>query len=193
LTKKEIYRWKQKLGKVRETVMLLLMLIAGGAYALSGYGETTGELTLFRESEIACRAEEKEASEQAQKGQSAASEQKTKETHAVSGEDTVTADSITNNPRDNGKPTDAGKSSGTEKRADRETASTERKENNNKINLNTATLEELDSLPGIGPATAQKIIEYRETWGGFAVPEEILNVKRIGEKTYEKLKDKITV
>lgn len=188
MTKKEIYRWKQKLGKVRETVMLLLMLIAGGAYALSGYGEKTGELTLIRESEMDFHAEENEtleasehrinettavleqeqreapeASEQELQEQSATSEQEPQEAHAGSGEDTVTADTIMN------------------------------QEKNDKINLNTATLEELDSLPGIGPATAQKIIEYRETWGGFAVPEEILNVKRIGEKTYEKLKDKITV
>ena len=62
-----------------------------------------------------------------------------------------------------------------------------------RINLNTASLEELDSLPGIGPATAKLILEYRQQYGGFAAPEEIMNVKRIGEKTYEKLKDRIRV
>ncbi len=62
-----------------------------------------------------------------------------------------------------------------------------------RINLNTATLEELDSLPGIGPATAKLILEYRQQYGGFAAPEEIKNVKRIGDKTYEKLKDRIRV
>ncbi len=62
-----------------------------------------------------------------------------------------------------------------------------------RINLNTATLEELDSLPGIGPATAKLILEYRQQYGGFATPEEIKNVKRIGDKTYEKLKDHIRV
>ena len=61
------------------------------------------------------------------------------------------------------------------------------------VNLNTASLEELDSLPGIGPATAKLILEYRQQYGGFAAPEEIMNVKRIGEKTYEKLKDRIRV
>lgn len=61
------------------------------------------------------------------------------------------------------------------------------------INLNTATLEELDSLPGIGPATAKLILDYREQYGGFAAIEEIQNVKRIGEKTFLKLKDKICV
>ena len=62
-----------------------------------------------------------------------------------------------------------------------------------RINLNTASLEELDSLPGIGPATAKLILEYRQQYGGFAAPEEIMNVKRIGEKTYEKLKGRIRV
>ncbi len=62
-----------------------------------------------------------------------------------------------------------------------------------RINLNTASLEELDSLPGIGPATAKLILEYRQQYGGFAAPEEIKNVKRIGDKTYEKLKDRIRV
>ncbi len=63
----------------------------------------------------------------------------------------------------------------------------------NLINLNRATLEELDSLPGVGPATAKNIIDYREEYGGFAAIEEIKNVKRIGDKTFEKLKDHITV
>ena len=62
-----------------------------------------------------------------------------------------------------------------------------------RVNLNTASLEELDSLPGIGPATAKLMLEYRQQYGGFAAPEEIMNVKRIGEKTYEKLKDRIRV
>ena len=62
-----------------------------------------------------------------------------------------------------------------------------------RVNLNTATLEELDALPGVGPSTAKNIIAYREAHGGFAAPEEIMNVKRIGEKTFEKLKEFIKV
>jgi len=61
------------------------------------------------------------------------------------------------------------------------------------INLNHATQEELENLPGVGPATAKNIIEYREKYGGFADIEEIKNVKRIGDKTYEKLKEFIRV
>lgn len=62
-----------------------------------------------------------------------------------------------------------------------------------KININTATSEELQSLKGIGPSTASSIIAYREEYGGFSSIEEIMNVKRIGEKTFAKIKDRISV
>ncbi|MCL5795533.1 MAG: helix-hairpin-helix domain-containing protein [Patescibacteria group bacterium] len=62
-----------------------------------------------------------------------------------------------------------------------------------KINLNSCSLEELDSLPGIGPAKAQDIVAYRDANGGFNSTEELKNVKGIGEKTFEKLKDLVTV
>lgn len=60
------------------------------------------------------------------------------------------------------------------------------------INVNTATVEELTSLPGIGPATAAKIVEYREAHP-FATVEEILEVKGIGPAKYEAIKDRISV
>jgi competence protein ComEA len=61
------------------------------------------------------------------------------------------------------------------------------------ININTADQAALDSLPGIGPALAQRIIQYREKNGPYKVPEDIKNVSGIGEKRFENLKDLITV
>lgn len=61
------------------------------------------------------------------------------------------------------------------------------------VNLNTADAEELETLPGIGPATAQKIIAYRESVGAFQSTEELMQVDGIGEKTFEKLKELVTV
>jgi competence protein ComEA len=61
------------------------------------------------------------------------------------------------------------------------------------IDINTADQSELESLPEIGPATAQEIIAYREQKGAFTSIEEIENVPGIGPKTFEKIKDLITV
>jgi len=63
----------------------------------------------------------------------------------------------------------------------------------NKINLNTATLEELKKLPGVGEATAKNILEYRQKVGGFKNLEELKNVKGIGDKKLELLKNYLTL
>jgi competence protein ComEA len=62
-----------------------------------------------------------------------------------------------------------------------------------KVNLNTAPSWLLRALPGIGERTAQDIIDYRQAHGPFHSIEQILEVKGIGEKTFEDIKDKITV
>jgi len=61
------------------------------------------------------------------------------------------------------------------------------------VNLNSATLEDLASLPGIGEKTAAKILEYREKNGPFKKVEELMNVQGIGEKSFLKLKPQITI
>ena len=62
-----------------------------------------------------------------------------------------------------------------------------------KMNLNSATESDLQTLPGIGPSKALAIIEYRETNGSFKTIEELMEISGIGEKTFEKLKEHITV
>jgi competence protein ComEA len=61
------------------------------------------------------------------------------------------------------------------------------------LNLNTATLEQLDELDGIGPTTAQQIIDFREAQGGFGSVEELDQVPGIGEITMASLRDKVRV
>lgn len=61
------------------------------------------------------------------------------------------------------------------------------------VNINTATSEELEELPGVGEVIAGKIIDYREAFGPFESPEELMEVSGIGEKTFEKMRDKVTV
>lgn len=64
---------------------------------------------------------------------------------------------------------------------------------NNKININKATQTELETIPGIGPSTALKILDYREKNGKFSSIEDIKNVSGIGDAKYEKMKDYITI
>lgn len=61
------------------------------------------------------------------------------------------------------------------------------------VNINTADEKLLDTLPGIGPAMAKRIIEYRETQGPFTAIEELKRVKGIGEAKFAKLKDKVCI
>lgn len=63
----------------------------------------------------------------------------------------------------------------------------------NPVNLNSASATQLQTLPGVGASTAQRIVEYRQKNGSFKKIEELMNVKGIGEKSFLKLKPLITV
>lgn len=66
-------------------------------------------------------------------------------------------------------------------------------EDGEKININTANVKRLQDINGVGEATAEKIIKYREESGGFNSIEEIMNIEGIGLKTFESMKDSICV
>ena len=61
------------------------------------------------------------------------------------------------------------------------------------VNINTATADELTKLKGIGPAMAQRIVEYREENGMFQSPEDLQRVKGIGKAKFAKLKEQVTL
>lgn len=68
-----------------------------------------------------------------------------------------------------------------------------KKEEKKLVSINSAGIEELTTLPGIGKATAQKIIDYRQEKGSFLSLEELMKVKGIGKSKYEKIKGSITL
>jgi competence protein ComEA len=61
------------------------------------------------------------------------------------------------------------------------------------VNINTATASQLEGLPGIGKATADRIVEYRQKNGGFKKVEDLMNIRGIGEKSFLKLKPLVMV
>src|SRR5262245_25139198 len=72
-------------------------------------------------------------------------------------------------------------------------AAEEKAEKAARLNLNAATADDLATLPGIGPSYAKRIVEYREKNGPFKRVEDLLNVQGIGEKTLDRIRDRVVV
>ncbi len=210
LTAKEQHKRKEKLAKIRQTVMIILMAVAGLYYMTVERSQVTNAaiITNVDESTVKTnRNQDKEVQETKFKIESYLQPETTDdetcqtilqeietpiESQVESTEKTLPdANQITQIiPSTAVNVTDASMMvTQKESIADPTVVPGEDK----RVNLNTATLEELDALPGVGPSTAKNIIAYREAHGGFAAPEEIMNVKRIGEKTFGKLKEFIKV
>ena len=210
LTAKEQHKRKEKLAKIRQTVMIILMAIAGLYYMTVERSQVTNAAIMTNVDESTVKTngnQDKEVQETKFKIESYLQPETTDdetcqtilqeietpiESQLESTEETLPdANQVTQViPSTAANITDASMmATQKESIADPTVVLVEDK----RVNLNTATLEELDALPGVGPSTAKNIIAYREIHGGFAAPEEIMNVKRIGEKTFDKLKAHITV
>jgi len=61
-----------------------------------------------------------------------------------------------------------------------------------KVNINTASVEQLSTLPGVGEKLAARIIAYREKSGSFSTPQELMNVRGIGEKNFQRMQEYVT-
>ena len=62
-----------------------------------------------------------------------------------------------------------------------------------KVNINTASAQQLAELPGVGDKLAARIVEYRQKAGGFKTPQELMNVQGVGEKNFARLQAHLTV
>ena len=184
LTAKEQHKRKEKLAKIRQTVMIILMVIAGLYYLTVERSQVTNAAVVTNVETN--RNQDEEAKEPKFEIESYIQPETTSDETSQVNLPKIEA------PQENYSESISEEASAVSQATPAEDATAVQVEDK-RVNLNTATLEELDALPGVGPSTAKNIIAYRETHGGFAAPEEIMNVKRIGEKTFDKLKAHITV
>lgn len=208
LTAKEQHKRKEKLEKIRQTVMIILMVIAGLYYLTVERSQVTNAAVVTNVEESAATAMMGDAGKNATERETkftiegfvesstadeiedvGTEETRSKQTEAVIITPLTAEQASMENCAESTVQPAANTNPVTQAVSDATAVQVEDK----RVNLNTATLEELDALPGVGPSTAKNIIAYREAHGGFAAPEEIMNVKRIGEKTFDKLKAHIRV
>lgn len=206
MTKKENNKLRERISKIKQILMIVLMLLSGIWYVTMGRAENKASYKLYSESPEDTKMNDVT---------------KTHEDANANANDITKSHDIANSDKASVSGNDdsdylSGTDSSTETIQNKEESSdneesyvkTNISESESRhgelfprsetgksslVNINKAALKELESIPGVGPATAKNIIEYREKYGGFADINEIKNVKRIGDKTYEKLKDHITV
>ncbi|ETP71861.1 competence protein ComEA-like protein with helix-hairpin-helix repeat region [Lachnospiraceae bacterium JC7] len=197
MTNKEKNKIRERLLKIKQILMIVLMLGSGIWYVGKGRPEEKTGFKFYTEASGEKRSQtERAGAENGSETEKAGSEKNYR---------TEKAESEKSFETDKGESESSSKKTGTlpdeslsSVRPESESGSADldpekSPEISSRVNINKAGLQELEIIPGVGPATAKNIIEYREKYGGFADIEEIKNVKRIGDKTYEKLKDHITV
>ncbi|WP_049962292.1 ComEA family DNA-binding protein [Oribacterium sp. FC2011] len=192
MTEKNKYKLQKKLEKVKQLIIIGLMVLCGLWYVTKGrekdnsayaFSEQKSSKIIIEKEGYGVDSENEDSGKNRGKESTEFSSADEEFSNVESLEGLIDADSdekVQNNKESDGSD-------------DIETLASADNDSGDRINLNSATQKELESLPGVGPATAKNIIDYREKYGGFADIEEIKNVKRIGDKTYEKLKEYITV
>jgi competence protein ComEA len=204
---KRKYELNRKLQKIRQLIIIILMVISGLWYVTKGrekdnavyaFSEQNASKITMDKDESECSAGIAEPAPDRDKKSAEASTADREffidESQEEMNEENMEVKTITQaESADSHEDRNAEKTKESDESGDAGDRTSAYSDPSGLINLNHATLKELESLPGVGPATAKNIIDYREKYGGFADIEEIKNVKRIGDKTYEKLKKYITV
>lgn len=211
MTNKQKHNFIMKLNKFKQAIIIFLMIVSGLWYVTKGREKSSpaiNTVTVNASSKTFDTGNDAASSQTQQYGKSIFQEQdntpdepiQSEQSLATTTTDTGSSSLQSDTPSLSGTETHDNSSISSESFSasgiapiPEETSPETKTQNSSLVNLNTATPEELDSLPGVGPSTAQNIIKYREEYGGFADIEEIKNVKRIGDKTFAKLKDHITV
>ncbi|MBR1856473.1 MAG: helix-hairpin-helix domain-containing protein [Oribacterium sp.] len=213
MTEKKKYRLHKKLEKIKQLIIIALMVISGLWYVTKGREKDNAAYAFTEQQSSKIIIEKDDSGKHEREDTSQHSLQETSDSVSENIETSgfssgrasekkkdsvdktnkeITVDDTENNRSSETDSVDLN-SKDSEDSGDEGDRDSSDSDSADLINLNHATQKELENLPGVGPATAKNIIEYREKYGGFADIEEIKNVKRIGDKTYEKLKEFIRV
>ncbi|WP_051671279.1 ComEA family DNA-binding protein [Oribacterium sp. P6A1] len=192
MTEKEKNKLRERLKSLKQILVIILMIISGVYYVTMGRAQNKATFKVY--SETQGYKEEEKTKSSANNYNPTVIENTENKLYSKKDNDVP----CTEEPQYIQKSDDTRNSDTQNKMAESEAngshfSSLSSSYQSTLVNINKADQQELETIPGVGPATAKNIIEYREKYGGFAAVEEIKNVKRIGDKTFEKLRDHITV